>query len=134
MPTGSAAGTGAGKGYRYRKVGGVEYRTSRLAWLFATGEWPPKGIEVDHINGDRADDRIANLRLATTRENCRNRGVNRANTTGVKGVHRHRGRYIARISADDKRLFLGSYPTAEQAHAAYAAAAERLHGEFARVA
>jgi len=131
---GAAAGSLSSKGYRYIKVRGASHRASRLAWFFANGDWPPDGIDVDHVNGDRADDRIVNLRLATTQENCRNRGVSRTNTTGLKGVHRHKGRYIARISAADKRLYLGSYKTAEEAHAAYAEAARRHHGEFARAA
>lgn len=131
---GAAAGSLSVKGYRCIKVAGTEYRASRLAWFFAHGEWPPAGIEVDHINGNRADDRISNLRLATTRENCRNRGVNRTNTTGVKGVSLKEGRYVARISAGSKRLYLGSYETAAEARAAYAEAARRHHGDFARVA
>lgn len=134
VAAGSAAGTIQGKGYRYLKVGGKDYRASRLAWFFVYGEWPPKGIEIDHKNGDRTDDRIENLRLATARENCRNRGINRTNRTGVKGASLRKGRYVARITTGSGRLYLGSFATPDEARAAYAAAALRYHGEFARIA
>lgn len=105
----------------------------RLAWALHYGEWPSSSI--DHINCDRHDNRIANLRLATVAENNRNRPKQSNNTTGYKGVSFHKGtnRFEAKIMADKKRYRLGYFDTAEAAFAAYCEAAQRLHGEHARV-
>lgn len=118
-------------GYRLIGYKGKVYKASRLAWLYVHGEWPP--AIVDHINGDRANDRIANLRLATQAENLRNRGKQKNNTSGFKGVYQHaQNNWRARITKDGRQYCLGLYSTPEEAHRAYAIAAERLHGDFAR--
>ena len=90
------------------------------------------GKRVDHINGDRLDNRRCNLRLATHAENCRNRKNHSNNTSGFKGVHRQKNRWRALIRVDGKSKFLGSFLTPEDAHAAYCAAARKYFGEFAR--
>lgn len=93
---------------------------------------------VDHINGDPLDNRKPNLRLCTHAENMRNRRIHRNNQSGFKGVHaatdRKAVRWRAQISVDNKRIHLGSYATAEAAHAAYVEAAAKYHGAFARTA
>lgn len=119
-------------GYNLVGINGTVYKANRLAWLYVHGEWPPR--YVDHINGMTGDDRIANLRLATPAENLWNRGKQKNNTSGYKGVTYHpgTGKWWARINRHGKTYRLGLHKTPEEAHAAYAEAAERLHGDFAR--
>jgi len=103
-----------------------------LAWLFVHGFDPPQ--QIDHINGIRDDNRIANLRLATVAENSQNVGKQSNNKSGFKGVHWHaRGKkFRAQIMANGKSKSLGLFHTAAEAAAAYDIAAAELHGEFAR--
>lgn len=110
------------------------YLAHRVIWLMMTGEWPE--FEIDHINGDRRDNRWANLRPASRLENARNLKLCRRNRSGFKGVCWDAGRrkWVAYICADRKRKYLGAFTTPEAAHAAYCEAAEQLHGEFARSA
>lgn len=111
---------------------GVDYHAHRLAWLYVRGAWPTG--EVDHRNGNRLDNRIANLRDATRSQNCANMGLASHNTSGFNGVsfYRQTGRWQAYIRHGGRRLHLGMFATAEDAAAAYDAAAIRLKGEFAR--
>lgn len=100
----------------------------RLVWFFATGEMPPH--EIDHINGDPADNRIANLRLATSAQNKQNiRNARRHNSTGYLGVswNKDREMYRADIALNGKRKFLGHYPSPQEAHSAYLLAKAALH-------
>jgi hypothetical protein len=100
-----------------------------------TGRWPYG--ELDHINGEKADNRFANLREATHSQNCHNiRRRPKTNTTGFKGVtYFARCRtFRAKIHVDGRYLSLGYFATAEEAHAAYCAAATEHFGEFASIA
>ncbi len=109
------------------------YYAHRLAWLYVHGEWPPE--QVDHIDSDGLNNRIANLRLATRSENCRNSRTPRTNTSGLKGVSASgcaNGRWRARIKISGREHHLGTFDTPEEAHAAYAAAAREHFGEFGR--
>jgi hypothetical protein len=85
---------------------------------------------MDHKNRKRADNRWCNLRLASHEENMRNKGVSGDNQLGIKGVYFHRSRFAARIWKDGRSIHLGLFDTAEEASAAYIAAARELHGEF----
>lgn len=111
-------------------LNGKLFAAHRLAWLYMTGDWPV--ALVDHINCDPYDNRWTNLRQATQAENLRNRTKTRANTTGFKGVSlcRDTGRYVAYIKYNYKTKYLGRYDTAQEAHAAYCAAASEIHGKF----
>lgn len=111
----------------YRKK---TYRVHRLIWKMAFGVEPD---EIDHKNGDRADNRIENLRATTRSGNSQNRRILRNNTVGFKGVVfvSRLNRFKARIDVGGKRKSLGTYPTAAEAHAAYVAAAKMAYGEFA---
>lgn len=128
---GDVAGSVNSNGYRHIRVDGRAYKAHRLAWLYVTGEWPPR--VVDHINGGRDDNRIANLRLASRSENLANSRVNRAGKDAPKGVRRlPNGRWIARIQKNKRSIYLGYFQSQADATAAYAAAAKNLFGEFAR--
>jgi HNH endonuclease len=119
-----------------RAGGGPKIKAHRLAWRLMTGEWPID--QVDHINLDKTDNRWVNLRLATRAENMRNKGPHKNNAFGLKGVRidprKKTNPYYAKIKCDGVEHYLGSFATAEEAHAAYVEAARRLHGEFARAA
>lgn len=95
----------------------------------------PRGLEVDHINGDRLDNRRENLRLVPHRLNQKNIGLNRKNTSGVKGVYweRTRNKWHAQISVENRIIFLGRFDTLEEGKAAYAAASKKYHGEYGRL-
>lgn len=92
----------------------------------------PKGMEVDHINRNTLDNRRSNLRLVTRSENLMNRGLLKSNTSNVKGVswHKHHQKWIVRIQAYRKPIFIGYFKDVENAKKAYAKAAKKYHGEF----
>lgn len=113
-------------GYRYICIDRIRYRAHRLAWLYIHGEWPSG--ELDHINGKRDDNRIANLRIVNRVQNLANRSLAVAsNKTGFAGVcaTRHKTTWKASIVTDGRRIYLGSFKTKEEAAAAYAAAREK---------
>lgn len=98
-----------------------EYRAHRLAWLFVHGEWPTQVI--DHINGNRQDNRIANLRDVSVAENCQGfRTVSPRNKTGITGVgwSKQKNCFTASKMIDGKSKFLGCFDTLEEAAAARA--------------
>lgn len=131
---GDVAGTITAYGYRRVNLLGKLCMAHRIGWALHHGAWP-KG-EIDHIDGNRLNNRISNLRLATHAQNARNSKARAHNSSGLKGVkaNQRTGTFGARITVNGSVKWLGSYPTAEQAHAAYVKAATILHGEFARVA
>jgi HNH endonuclease/AP2 domain len=128
---GMVAGSSS-RGYLLIGIDGRLYRAHRLAWLYEHGRWPE--LELDHVNGDRSDNRIANLREATADQQRRNQVVERNSRTGFKGVRLHRksGLYHAKIRRNGKTLSLKYHPTVEAAHAAYMKAASEMDGEFFR--
>jgi hypothetical protein len=90
-------------------------------------------VKIDHRNGNGLDNqRRSNLRLATTSQNAMNKKARGNSRTGLKGVSFHKGRYCSMIKAEGRQHWLGYFDTPEAAHAAYAAAAKRYFGEFAR--
>lgn len=119
-------------GYRQGMVFGRTYYAHRVAWAIHYGEWPED--QIDHINCDRSDNRISNLRKASNTENARNKKLQRNNTSGLKGASwsSRRGKWAATICADRKQRKLGFFDTKEEAHEAYAKASLELHAEFAR--
>lgn len=128
---GSKAGCLNGLGYVRVCVDGVDYSGHRLAWFYHHGEWPPE--QVDHINGDRADNRICNLRLADNSQNNQNRPLQSNNTSGYKGVslHRKSGLWFAYAQLKGRRHSAGYHKTPEAASAAASDLRLRLHGVFA---
>jgi hypothetical protein len=119
--------------YREITVDRKRYKAHRLAWFYVHGKWPPH--HIDHINGDGLDNRINNLRLATNSQNAANNRRKKAAASGLKGAYKATTGplWFSHIYVGGKKIYLGSYPTAEEAHMAYAEAAKRYHGEFARV-
>lgn len=119
-------------GYISIGISGNNYLAHRIAWLMHHNVWPE--FEIDHINGDRSDNRISNLRLANRSENVRNSGIRSDNTTGAKGVSfsREHGMYRARIGLNGKRKHIGLFSTVAEASEAIERMRPEIHGEFAR--
>ena len=126
---GGVAGTLEPNGYRRISIACTSYLAHRLAWLHTHGAWPRE--QIDHINGAGDDNRLMNLREANRSQNMRNASARKSNQFGLKGVSPEGRRFRARIMVERKQIYLGGYDTPEEAHAAYCAAAERHHGEFA---
>ena len=129
---GQLAGAYNSDGYRRIQVDGRTYYAHRLAWLHVYGYLPH---EIDHINGDRSDNRICNLREASRVLNIANKKVR--TVYGHKGVARSKRKgepaWAAYIRVDGKSKRLGTFNTIEEAATAYRKAAVALYGEFARV-
>lgn len=101
--------------YLLTRLMGKTYIVHRLIWALHYGVHPD-GF-VDHINGERSDNRIENLRIVTNEENIRNSKKYTNNTSGVVGIHKRKdnGKYYAFISNGTKRVNLGQYQTLEEA-------------------
>jgi hypothetical protein len=119
-------------GYIQVNIAGTVMKGHRVAWAMHYGEWPDDMI--DHINGVRSDNRIANLRVCDHQTNCQNmRNGSCKNETGFIGVHISKKtftpakKYRAKIQFEGKQIHLGGYPTAEEAHAAYVEAKRKIH-------
>lgn len=95
---------------------------------------PPQGMHVDHINGDKLDNRRCNLRIVTASQNHMNRRKSmwRNTTSPLKGAqfHKYSGKWRSRIKVDGRQISLGYYETAMQAHNAYIEAAKKHYGEY----
>jgi hypothetical protein len=113
-------------------IDGDQYYAHRLAWFYVHGEWPARAI--DHVNGIKTDNRLANLRLATSGQNALNTPLRSTNTSGVKGVHwrPNKQKWQARITVDGKKLHLGYFASMDDASAARRAAAARHFSDYAR--
>lgn len=114
VTVGSVAGK-IEKGYVSIKIDQSYYRAHRLAWLYVYGSFPEQ--ELDHINRIRSDNRIVNLREASRSLNCANKAS--TTSTGLKGVTRKNGAFQAQIKRGGVNQYLGCFPSAEEAHAAY---------------
>jgi len=97
-----------------------------IVWVLSTGETIPEGLQIDHINGNRIDNRIENLRLVTQRENTQNGKVHRNGQLFGCSFNKRTGKYIAKIKISDKQIHLGYYDTEQQAHEAYRIACRHI--------
>lgn len=122
---GAQAGSLTKKGYLNISIHKKLYRAHRLAWLYVYGSWPAQ--EIDHINRNKSDNRIDNLRDASRRLNNINKNLPRNNTSGIKGVgwHEKKQKWRARIFVFRKQINLGWYSTKESAVTARMRAEER---------
>lgn len=115
-------------GYLVTHAGGEQFLTHRLVWAMLYGEWP--GEQIDHIDHDRTNNRMGNLRLAPQRDNAKNASLRQDNTSGVVGVgwDHARNKWVARIGLPGgKTKALGRYDKFEDA-IAVRRAAEVLYG------
>ena len=121
VKVGQRAGSVCKDGYRRVRVNGKRPMEHRVIYEMHHGPIP-KGFEIDHINGDRSDNRIENLRVATPSENQHNQ-------KSVKGFYFHKRdkKFIARIKADGKQIHIGHYETEELAREAYLEAKAKYH-------
>jgi hypothetical protein len=129
VPAGvEARGHGSTK-YGRIGFGGRYYHAHNLVWLIVRGEWPA-GV-IDHINGDKTDNRVENLRDVTPAMNSQNRRQpTRANTTGFLGVTWSGSKikpYCAQITINGRTQAIGNFATGEEAHKAYVARKRQVH-------
>lgn len=125
---GDILGSNAGGGYLQVGVNGRAFYAHRLAWLYMTGEWPQN--HIDHIDGERTNNRFTNLRDVECRVNLENtRPSSRPNRSGLMGARKHplADRWTAEICSRGQRRYLGIFKTPEEAHAAYLSAKRELH-------
>lgn len=133
VTAGERAGSVVGKGYRSVRSLGKNYPEHQLVWALHYGEWPDPSRVIDHINGDKSDNSISNLRLATITQNAANSKRRAVNTSGFKGVcwHKRDKVWLAHIGVNGKNLHLGTFTSKERAFEAYRDAAVRHFGEYA---
>jgi hypothetical protein len=125
---GAIAGCQDDRGYIVLSVDGKRYYAHRLAWLHFTGNFPSESI--DHINGCKSDNRIRNLRDVSIQINLQNlkKAMVSNKSTGILGVRKLRGKYLAQITIEGKETHLGTFNSAEDAHTAYLNAKRKFHG------
>ena len=125
---GAIAGCKGSHGYIQICIDRRLYLAHRLAWLYVHGSWPTR--QLDHIDGDKKNNRIVNLREVTNAENHQNTRRPRSNSqSGFLGVslHKQTGRWLAQIMVLGRKKHLGLFDTAEEAHGVYLAAKSKLH-------
>jgi len=126
----SVAGSLLSQGYIHVKINQENFKAHRLAWALYYNQ-DPGGMEVDHIDKNKSNNKIINLRLASRRGNCANSGPRKNNKLGVKGISCENGKFRANIQKNGKNYHLGYYDTIEEASNVYWAVTEELFGEFA---
>jgi hypothetical protein len=126
---GAPSGTKNAHGYVYIHIDGKDYLAHRLAFFIVNGRWPYD--EIDHIDCNPSNNRIANLRESTRSENAQNMRSAQANnkSSGLLGVTKisKSVRWRSQIQVNGKHTHLGSFDTPEEAHAAYVIAKRELH-------
>jgi hypothetical protein len=124
---GTRCGSMTRNGYRRVSLYGISMAEHRVAWALHYGEWPQG--QIDHINRNRTDNRINNLRLATQAENCTNRlSKNRHGLSGVALLPH--GRWQAQTQINGVPKYLGTFDTKELAHQAYVDYVSRTRADY----
>lgn len=127
--------TGGRGGHKYIRIGfrGFRIYAHRLAWFIYHGHLD-RDIEIDHLNGNGYDNRICNLRLATSQQNSFNIKKHADNQSGYKWVYfdKRRQKFSSRVSVNGRSMFLGYYINPEDAHMAALKVAMSVHKEFFR--
>lgn len=126
---GDIAGSRKNDGYIRIKIHGKDYAAHRLAYLLVHRELPKF---LDHIDRDRANNRISNLRACTLSENELNKGIDKRNTSGVKGVfwNRKSKKWRSQARLKGKLYYLGTFSSKEEAANAYQTFCKNNHGDF----
>lgn len=128
---GKVVGWASGNGYLKVDCKLKKYYAHRVAWFLTYGEWPQ---EIDHINGDRSDNRLCNLRACTKFENARNSPKRAHSKQPYKGVRwSSTNSWQARIRHNNQAITIGYFATAREAYEEYIFAALELHGDYARL-
>jgi hypothetical protein len=111
---GCVAGYLDNSGYIQIQIDGVKFRAHRLAWIYCYGESPE---EIDHINGERSDNRMVNLRSVSRSANMKNKSIYKNNISGFVGVNynKNQKKWISRIKVDGKDIHIGSYKDKQDA-------------------
>lgn len=123
---GEEAGSGTLDGHRNIGIDGIRFLAHRIIWLYVYGNWP--SVAIDHINGDPLDNRLCNLREASTQQNCMNQKRHKNSTTKYVGVtfHKISQRWRARMG----QTHIGWFASEEAAHEAYLAKLRKLAETF----
>jgi hypothetical protein len=127
---GDMAGTPNGDGYLKVSIIGKRYFSHRVVFAMYYGRQPT--AQIDHIDGDRYNNKISNLREATHSQNVMNTRRLDSNSVGVKNISIKRRKYLARIQANKRIFYVGSFETLNEASEAIQRARKHFHGEFAR--
>jgi hypothetical protein len=128
VSAGDIAGSVSDEGYVFVTIDGYRHRAHRLVWMWVHGRWPVDFL--DHINGNKSDNRISNLREVSNSLNMQNQKRALAhNKCGFLGVHKHSlcEKWTAQIKVNGVNHYLGLFATAEMAHKAYLKAKRELH-------
>ena len=135
-PRKTKAGDEAGhinkRGYVEIRYNHKTYAAHRIAWYLHTKQ-DPGALQIDHVNGNPSDNKIANLRLATAGQNAKNIRKKAGTASKHKGAswHKRSGKWQSQIRVDGQNIYLGCFKTDYEAHLAYCKAAAKLHGDFA---
>jgi hypothetical protein len=130
---GRAAGSPNDDGYILIKIEGAVYKAHHIVWSMHNLEIPD-GFVLDHINGDPADNRIENLRLASRQQNNCNAKLRCDNTSGVKGVswYKKSSKWIGQIQHAGRKIHVGLFESVDEAATAVSKVRALLHGEFSK--
>ena len=117
-----------------RVIGSVKNKNRKNVWMHRLILSPHNNMQVDHINHNRLDNRRKNLRVCTQSENNQNKGAKIDNTSGYKGVSKHKGwnKWVAEIMAKGVRIRVGGFNTPKEAFKVYCKLAKKYHGKFAK--
>ena len=134
MVKNSKSGCKNASGYLIVTINSKSHRVQRVIWIYMFNHIP-SGFYIDHINGNKTDNRLCNLRLATNSQNQQNRPAPQNNTSGYRGVtwHKQASKWMARICLDNKRVSLGLFETAEEAYKAYRLKASEIYTHVDRL-
>lgn len=110
---GKEVGAVNGKGYLTLEILRSSQKAHRVAWAIYYGEWP-NGL-IDHINGDRTDNRILNLRVVTIGESAKNRGLQKNNPSGYSGICPRGSNWRVTLGVNGKRINIGTFDNLQEA-------------------
>lgn len=128
MKAGDKAGNINNRGYSYVGINDKKYSTHRIIFLMHYGYMPKC---IDHIDGNKANNNIENLRVATVSQNNQNVKIRKDNTTGMKGISKARGMYRVQVSVQGKNKHCGYFDDLELAELVAIEARNKFFGEFA---